>query len=340
MTCAPGDPRAGRRRLVIGIAAGVLAGVGTGVARAQSPTAAKVRRIGVIDIDPEAHAHLWNEFIAEFARLGHVEGRDVVFERRVVRVADPTIDRVAAELVAANVDVLFAARGTPSAMAAKRATATIPIVFGSSADPVGAGLVASLAHPGGNITGGSGNSGDVTSKSLELLIEILGRRQLRVVQIQSRSDMAGALFASLRRTIDASAQRLGVRYEYVSVDATTEIGPLLGRLAQERVDAVTFESITMDDAERARMADRSRELRLIMFGDAEAGDLFEYVSDWLELARIAARNVDKILKGTPPAQIPVQQPSNYLLAVNLKTAKALGVTIPNGVLLRANRIIE
>jgi putative ABC transport system substrate-binding protein len=225
-------------------------------------------------------------------------------------------------------------------LAAKKATTSIPIVFYSSADPVGTGLVASLPRPGGNITGSSASSADIAAKNLELLAEIVGRRQLRVTQIQPRGTRSAHWFPVMETAIAVAASRLGARYEYVELDAISEIDPLLIRLARGGVDAVTIESFALGEQQSNRIAAQLIELRLVSFGNPWAGQLFTYEPDWLQLARIAAQNVDKILKGTAPAQVPVQQPSLFDLTINLKTAKALGLTIPDSVLLRANEVIR
>jgi len=341
MKRVPAPRTIGRRKVVVGACASVLV-VWCWPAEGAEPTeGGKVYRIGVIDYEPEAHAHLWKEFVAEFARIGYVEGRNVRFERRIVRGPDlDRLDRAALELVAAKVDLLFAARGTPSALAAKRATRSIPVVFFSSADPVGAGLVASLPRPGGNVTGTSVNNAEVAAKSVELLGEILGRRRLRVAQIQPRGAMSWPWFASSRDAVAAAADRLGSRFEYFEVGAASEIAPLLERLARDGVDAVTLESLAVTDEELQSIADRLIALRLASFGDPWNGQLFVYETDYLPFARIAAHNVDKILRGTAPALIPVQQPTQYDLTINLKTARALGLTIPEHVLVRAAEVIR
>ena len=337
---AGADLRLHRRRF-LSIATAWI--VGLPPAMGAGPNAgARIAKVGVLEYDPEAHAHLWSAFSDELKRLGRVEGRDIVFERRAVRGSSPEsgLERGAKELVDAKVDVIFTCWGTISALAAKRATSTIPIVFSTSADPVGTGLVASLSHPGGNATGSATATAETASKSLELLVELLGRRNLRVVQVQSRRWRSEPWFPGVERAIANASRSLGMRYEYVEADSRAEFESVLMRLARERVDAITIQGVLIDERDLVRITtDTLVASRIPSFGMYE-GSIFNYEPDFGVTSRIAARNVDLILRGTPPSRIPVELPKEILLTVDLRAARAIGLTVPDSVLLRAAEVVR
>jgi len=327
-----------RRHCVVGAAAIPLAGAAR---RARAATAAKVFRIGVLDPDPAAFAAQWKEFVAELARRGYVEGRNLAFERRYGEELHPAgVDKLALELVALEPDVLYAAHGTVSALALKKATKTIPIVFFSSADPVGTGLVESLSRPGGNITGNSISTFELFPKSVEYLKEVVGKLD-RVVALQPLGVRSLPWFPQMDAAIAAAARRLGTAYAYVDVSSLEDVEREVARAAREGVDAVIFGGITPRFVSHLeRIAALLVKHRLPSIGDPERGFLLQYLHNVRHVARKSAEYVDKILRGARPADLPVEQVSSFELVINRRTADAIGLKIPESILLRADRVIR
>lgn len=326
-----------RRRAAIGVVP-ALAMLGLPAA-AQSP--APTRRVGVLGPDAsDGQGLVWEAFVDELAQRGWVEGRNLAF---VVRLGDgdrpDLLERLAAELVALRPDVIYAARGSASALAAKRATATIPIVFYSSGDPVAFGLVASLARPGGNLTGSSVMGFDIIGKDIGLLAETLGGLK-RIVYLSPAGSRSMPWFAGLTRAMDAAAARVGASVEYIDVTSVDEIEPLVRRLTRQRTDVAIVPDFPLFRPHQQRIAQWFVTHRVPAYGNAYEGFLMYYGEQRLQLARMAAGYVDRILRGARPADLPVEQISTFELVINLKTARALGLTIPPSVLLRADRVIE
>ncbi len=304
--------------------------------------ASKVYRIAVLDPDPASFAGQWHEFVAELARRGYVEGRNVSFERRFGEELRPdVVARLALDLVALKPDVIYAAHGTLSALALKKATKTIPIVFYSSGDPVGTGLVASLARPGGNLTGNAISSFETFPKSLQYLKEILGKLS-RVVEIQTLGTRELPWFAQMDAAVMAAAGRLGAKFEYVDVSSMEDVEREVARLAREGVDAVTFGGGNAPQfrPHMRRIAALFVEHRLPSIGDPEEGFLLQYQPNFAHIARKSAEYVDRILRGARVADLPVEQVSEFELSINRKTADAIGLKIPGPILLRADRVIR
>lgn len=329
-------PTRDRRR-----AAAALLCAGTWLhAHAQATRASRPRRIGVLGPDPSDGSGLvWDAFVDELARRGHVEGRNVVFERRFGEGdrADLLALR-AGELVAANVDVIYAARGTASALAAKQATAAIPIVFYSANDPVGTGLVAELARPGGNITGTATQGTEVISKGLQILAEAIGRMAQFVLflPVGVRSQTG---FARTEGLLGEAAARLGARARFVEVADVEQLGEQLRVLVREGVDAVLLFDFPVFRPHLERIALLLIERRLPSYGYARAGFLLHYDVSRPQLARAAAVYVDRILRGAKPAELPVEQVSVFELVINLRTARSLGLNVPRSLLVRADEVI-
>jgi putative ABC transport system substrate-binding protein len=328
----------GRRSFALGTIAAALMWSTRGIG---APAPGRVYRIGVLGPNPDASAAQWNEFVTEMARRGYSEGRNVVFEKRFGNDLPPGLwDQYARELVAMKVDVLYSAGGTHLALAAKKATKTIPIVFNSSADPVGLGIVASLSRPGGNITGSSISAFDVDPKNLQFLVEAIGKRNIRIAYIQPREGRSWPWFPKIAVAMTAAADQPGAKFEYVDVDSIAEIDLVLKRLVHEGIDAVMLESHSPFVPHLRRLASLLVDHRLPSIGDPRAGFLLEYQVNRLQIARKAAEYVDKILSGASPADLPVEQASTFELVINLKTARALGLQIPQSLLLRASEVIQ
>jgi ABC-type uncharacterized transport system substrate-binding protein len=308
-------------------------------ARAQQP--AKVHRIGYLSVASAAVHARSAAFWQVLRELGWVEGKNVVIDYRF---ADDRLDRLpdlAADLVRLQVDVIVAAAGTPPAVAAKNATERIPIVMIGPGDPVGLGLIASLAHPGGNVTGLSFSVGMETfGKALSLLKE--AAPAIRRVAILSNQNNAAHSLAI--RDIDPVARSLGVELQLLEARDPSEFGSAFAAITNEGAGAlfVTPDSIFL--FHRAWLADLAARNQLPSVHGyrehVEAGGLMSYGPNLLDLYRRAAGFVDKILKGAKPADLPVEQPTKFELVINLKTAKALGLTIPPTLLVLADDLIE
>jgi putative tryptophan/tyrosine transport system substrate-binding protein len=285
------------------------------------------------------NAPAWIAFFSAMRELRWIEGQNVVIERRY---ADNRVQRqpeLAAELVRLNVDVIVGV-GTLAPLAAKRATSTIPIVMMAAGDPLGSGLVASLAQPGGNVTGMSLMAPDLGGKRLELLKELLPRLARVAVLWNAANPYAALVFKETQtagRTLGIEVQSLGVRNPE-DLDGAFEAA------RQQHPDALVSVEDPFTAAYRKRITDFAIAARLpSLYGlreDVDAGGLVSYGANLAELWRRAAGYVDKILKGAKPADLPVQQPTTFELVVNLKTARLLGLKIPPTLLTRADVVIE
>jgi putative ABC transport system substrate-binding protein len=270
--------------------------------------------------------------------LGYVEGKNLVIEFRWSGTVEQ-MHEAAAELVRMKVDIIFASSSTESEPA-RRATSTIPIVFATHADPVGLGHVASLARPGGNMTGLADIQPMITPKRLEILKETLPQAtRFGVLWSPTAPSYRPVLEAA-----EATRGKLGVQLLTVSVSTVTDFDEAFAKMVQGRVDGVFVHSATLTARNPRPLAEVALKHRLpTMFGsrdNAMAGGLMSYAPDHGDLTRRAAVYIDKILKGARPADLPVEQASKYQLVINLKTAKALGLTIPQSILLRADQVIE
>ena len=305
--------------------------------RAQQPP--KLARIGWLGVgNPSAYASLIDGLRVGLRDLGYVEGENIVIEFRWADTVEQ-MPKPAAELVAMKVDVIFASSSTQVAPA-RQVTTTIPIVFASHADPVGVGDVATLARPGGNITGLSMLLTELVAKELELLQETVPHaNRLGVLWNPTTPSHAAAL-----KAVEVSGARLGIELVMVPIRTAHDFEGALTTMTQEHVGGLLVVASPLTNYERAPLADAILKHRLpAMFGlkaNALAGGLMSYGADLSDLHRRAATYIDKILKGAKPADLPVEQASQYQLVINLKTAKALGITIPPAVLGRADEVIE
>jgi putative tryptophan/tyrosine transport system substrate-binding protein len=306
--------------------------------KAQQPTKrARVAWLGFTG--PEGGGIYLEVFKQGLRDLGHVEGRDVVFEIRWAAGSAEKLAEFANELAALKPDVIVATT-TVTARAAQRATATIPIVVGSSSDPVGGGLVRSLARPGGNVTGLSNLGGDVSPKLLEFLLAILPKLSLVSVLSNSSNPANATSLKKLRATV----QKMGVKVAIIEVQTLAEIETAFANMARENVRAVIVLSDPLFIAHRVRIAELASRYRMpSAFGvreHVEAGGLMSYGQKLADQFQRAAAYVDKILKGAKPGDLPIEQATTLELVVNQTTAKALGITVPRSILLRADRVIE
>ena len=294
----------------------------------------KIPRIAVL----AQRSPLWEDFRQGLWDLGHVEGRTIAIEYHWGEGSDERFPQLAAGLAASGVDVIVA-WGTPSSLAAKNATKTIPIVM-LSGDPVRMKIIASLAHPGENVTGLSAHNPGLEAKRLELLKELVPKLS-RVGVLWNPSN---PLHEGLIRETRDTASRLGVHLELVAVKLPSEFDAAFTAIAKKRLDALVVEGDIFFLSHRERIVEFAKKSRLpavfTLKGFADAGGLLAYGANYPMLFRRAAMYVDKIVKGAKPGVLPVEQPTKFDLVINLKTAKALGLSIPPALLLRADQVIE
>ena len=307
-------------------------------AQAQQPT--KVPRIGyLIGTSPTANAARIEAFRQGLRELGYVEGKTIIIEWRY---AEGKLDRfpaLAAELVHLKVDIIVTG-GPPATRAAKEATITIPIVMEQDSDPVGNGFVASLARPGGNITGLATFRPELSGKQLELLKEIVPK--LSRVAVFGTSAYPGN--AQALKEIELAAKALGVRLQYLDVVSSKDIETAFRAASKGRAESLLVLGGPVLNSHRTQIADLAAKNRLPAIYDrreyVEAGGVMSYATSITDLDRRAAGYVDKILKGAKPAELPVEQPTKFELVINLKAAKQIGLAIPPNVLARADKVIR
>jgi ABC-type uncharacterized transport system substrate-binding protein len=305
----------------------------------------KVPRIGMLltfsSEEPEVRGGL-DPFRQALRELGYVEGRNIAIEFRSAEGRVERFPALAAELVRLKVDLIVAG-ATPQARAAKQATATIPIVVMVMHDPVKDGLVASLARPGGNVTGSTFLAPELTPKLLELLKGAVPKVS-RVAGLWHPGAHGERTRQDMVKEAERAAGALGVQLQLVRAEAPNDLDGAFFAMARGRADALIVLPSPMFYGERRRIVDLAAKHRLPAMYNAreyvDVGGLMAYGASLPDLYRRAATYVDKILKGAKPADLPVEQPTNYELVINLKTAKALGITIPPSVLARANEVIE
>jgi putative ABC transport system substrate-binding protein len=328
------------RRTFMAMIAGVLLAVPLA---AEAQQAAKVARIGYLATNLAANPRMREAFLQGLRDLGYAEGRNVVIEYRDAEGKLERLPALAAELVALKVDVIVAAAGTVSALAAKQATGSLPIVFIAAGEPVSGGLVTSLARPGGNLTGLSALSPELVSKWLELLKQAVPGVS-RVAFLWQAGAVPERMEKEILNAADVAARALGVRLQVVEARGPADIDRAFSDMARARAGALAVFSTPMFSSERRRLVDlaaRNRLPTMFSFRDyVDAGGLMSYGPSLADLARRAAAYVDKILKGAKPTDLPVEQPTKFELVINLKTAKALGLTIPPSLLGRADEIIQ
>ena len=318
-----------RRQFLLATGALLVAPI---VAQTQGPT--KPYRIGVLRTD-DSQA-LLQESLRE---LGYVEGRDVVFEIRSTEGRSERLDDFARDLVRLKVDVIVAVNPA-GVLSATRATASIPIVMTNTPDPVQLGLVASLAKPGGNITGVTTLTVDLSVKQLELLKEAVPRAS-RLALLWNPDNPWHPLAV---KGLQARSGSLGLQLQALDVHGPDVFDSAFQAMTTERAQAVLVLADPMTFFHRRRLAELAIKHRLPMMGSlrdyAEAGSLMSYWADTADVYRRAASYIDRIFKGARPGDLPIEQPTKFESVINLKTAKTLGINIPQSVLLRADRVIE
>ena len=277
-------------------------------------------------------------FVRRLRELGWIEGKNVIIEYRWAEARTERYSEIAAELASRNVDVIVTWASAP-VLAAKHTTTTIPIVFAAQMDPVGAGVVASLARPGGNVTGMSIQQTDTAGKRIELLREITPK--LARLAVMANADAPGAMLEM--QEVVRTARNLGLEAIPIEVRQADEIFSSIGSL-KDRADALYVATDPLVFNNRVRINAMARaQLLPTIYGSREyvdAGALMSYGPNWADLFRHAAEQVDKVLRGTKPADIPVEQPTKFDFVVNAKTAKALGIELPGSLIARADEVIE
>ncbi len=303
-------------------------------AEAQQP-GGTMRHIGYLSPGPGYPFEAFRDGLQE---LGYVVGRNITIERRSAEGKPERLQDLAADLVRLRVDVIVTAT-TAATQAAQRATTTIPIVFALADEPVELGLVASVAKPGGNITGLTGLIAEITAKRLELLKEVSPRVK-RVAVLWGPYPFS----ARLLREIESASRTLGLTLHEIEVREATELDSAFTRMTAWRAEALLVLPHPMFLAQRTRLAELAAKHRLPstyhLKEFVEVGGLMSYAPDVTDMSRRAAGYVDKILKGAKPGDLPIEQPTKFELVINLKSAKALGLKVPQSVLLQADEVIR
>jgi putative ABC transport system substrate-binding protein len=326
-----------RRQWLIALGASVLA-----VARgAHAQQARKMPQIGYVgNSTPALEAALVEGFRQGLGERGYIEGKNIVIHYRWAQGKTDAFPTLISELLALNVDVLVTS-GTSAAFAAKKATRTTPIVLAAAGDAVGTGLVASLAHPGGNITGISNLYTTLEGKRIEILRDLLPRMRRIALLLSPANPLTPLILKSMR----TAAEALQISVQSYDVRVADEFEAVFTTIAEARPDAMAVQGDrTLMLFNRARIVQFAAESRLpTMYGMPEFvadGGLVYYGPDTVDMFRSAAIYVDKILNGAKPADLPLEQPTKFEFVINLKTAKALGLTVPQSLLLRADKVIQ
>jgi putative ABC transport system substrate-binding protein len=321
------------RRAFIGTLAG---GLLAAPLAAEAQQAGPVPRIGYLGIRPGIDVDLFRQGLHE---LGRVDGQNITIEYRWWEGKTERLPKLVAQLIQLKVDLFYVWGSAAATLAAKQATTTIPIVFQMPADPVHLGLVASLARPGGNITG-LGGAGILNAKRLALLKEALPLATRVAILWNPENPSHEAVLKDLEGT----ARSLGIQLHPVRVSQSGKLESAFSAITREHARALFVFGDAMFFGERTRILALSAQGGLPTIyawrAAVEAGGLLSYQEDWSDMARRSAVYVDKILKGAKPGDLPVEQPTKFSLVINLKTAKALGLTIPPSLLQRADQVIE
>jgi putative tryptophan/tyrosine transport system substrate-binding protein len=318
----------------------LLGGAAAWPLAARAQQAGKVWRIGMLETIPApANAANFEALRNGLRELGYVEGRNLVIEYQSADGRAERFPALAADLVRLNVD-LIVTRGTPSALAARNATRTIPIVMASIGDAIGTGLAISLARPGGNVTGLTAITNDTELKRLELLKEMVPG----AVRIAAIYNMSNPGFALRWKEVELAARALGAESQLLDVRKSEDIASAFVTAAARRADALLMSIDAVTQANQRTFLELAAKHRLpAIYGSrefVENGGLMAYGVSYPDLYRRAATYIDKILKGSNPAALPIEQPTKFELVINLKTAKELGLTVSPTLLARADEVIE
>jgi putative ABC transport system substrate-binding protein len=324
-----------RRTFLCGLTLGTL----TAPLAAEAQPGGKVPRIGFLFYGSPGPSPELDAFRQGLRELGCIEGQNIAIEVRFASGRVERLPELAAELVRLKPDVIVTP-GTPGSVAAKQATSTIPIVFAGVADAVGAGLVVNFARPGGNITGLTGISAELGGKRLELLKEVAPKAS-RVAVLYNPADRSNVL---VLKELQESAPALRLTLQPLAVRGPGEFEGAFVAMSRKRAHALFGAAGILTTEHRKAIVDLAAKRRIpAMWGErqfVEAGGLMSYAVNFSDQVRRAATYVDKILKGAKPGDLPVEQPTKFELVINLKTAKALGFTIPQSLLLRADEVIQ
>jgi putative ABC transport system substrate-binding protein len=321
-----------KRREFIGLIGGAVAWPLTASAQQQG----KIVTIGILAIEPWPPIDTFRRALHD---LGYIEGKNIRFEYRYAKGDNERLPELANNLVGLNVDVILT-WGTDAALAAKQATTTIPIVMGTIGNPLGVGIVTNLAHPGANITGFSSRAAELEAKRLHLLKEVFpGLSRVAILFNPTNHYMPLAL-----QNARKGAQMLHLSLAVYEVHDITTLNAVFVQLTKNRPDGVLVPGDTFLVSQRGRIAQFAIENKLpsiYTFREyIEAGGLIAYTPNYDDLFRRAANYVDKILKGTKPGELPIQQPMKFHLLINLKTARTLGITVPPWLLVSADALVE
>jgi ABC-type uncharacterized transport system substrate-binding protein len=307
---------------------------------AEAQQAGKVYRIGVLErLSLPLNAANFDAFRQGLQELGYVEGQNLVIEYRYVEGSDDRLADLATELVRLKVDLILT-RGTPAALAAKQATGTIPVVMAASGDPVGTGIVASVARPGGSVTGLSAFVRDLQAKRVELLRDMLPG----IARVAGLFNLSNPALPLEWKEVELAARSLGLQPQLLDVRTPEDLRHAFNAAITQRADALVVGIDGLTQRHRGTIADLAIQHRLpaIYAGRefVDAGGLISYGVSYPDLYDRAARFVDKIFTGTKPADLPVEQPVRFELVINLKTAHALGLPIPPSLLFQADEVIK
>ena len=304
--------------------------------------AAKVARIGFLSGNLSAGPHLNEAFRLGLRELGYVEGRNLVIEYRDAEGKLERLPDLAAQLVALKVDVIVAPN-TVAALAAKQVTASVPIVFAVAADPIASGLSTSLARPGGNVTGLSILAPELVGKCLELLKQAVPGIK-RIAVLWTSGILGERTDKDMINEAEVAARALGVQLQWIEARGPEDLGRAFSEMTGARAGALTVLPSNIFVSERGRLVDLVAKHRLPAVYPwrefVDAGGLMTYGPNLADLHRRAATYVDKILKGAKPGELPVEQSTTFELVINLKTAKTLGLTIPQSMLARADQVVK
>ncbi len=327
-----------RAAVIASLALGLIA-VPLAVEAQQPGKALRIGLLGTVPPTDPAASVLWEPLLQGLRDLGYVEGKNIVIERRYSEGRNERLPDLAAELVRLKVDVIVAA-SSPPPHAAKRATSTIPIVITNHGDPVGTGLVASLARPGGNVTGLSIVTPELFGKQLQLLKEAVPR----ISRVAVLSNLTNPIHAPYLTEAEIAARALEVRLHILEARAPSDFAGAFSAMRTERDGGLIVLGDPMFFGQRARIAELAASHRLPAVASfrefVDAGGLTAYGANLRENFRRAATYVDRILKGAKPGDLPIEQPTKFEFVINLKTARALGLTIPQSVLLRADEVVQ